>query len=148
MNLSKIKEIEWRKVSEVHWQVILNRAEKYNAFTLPMYEQLTAILEEGARDEQLLLLSLTGKGRFFSSGADLTAPLHILVSLSPTSKCSVSGDSTQDWLEGTILGESLRAPSPSEKTFHTSGSFGLKFSGMSDPGEKRFWERFPLYRSY
>ena len=29
-------------------------------------------------------------------------------------------------------------PPPSEIFFHTPGPFGLKFSGMSDPGEKRF----------
>ncbi len=29
-------------------------------------------------------------------------------------------------------------PPPSQNISHTLGPFGLKFSGMSDPGEKRF----------
>ncbi len=30
-------------------------------------------------------------------------------------------------------------PPPSQNISDTLGPFGLKFSGMSDPGEKRFW---------
>lgn len=81
MNLSKINEIEWRKLSPAHWQVTFNRAEKYNAFTLPMYEEIIDILDQGKEDEQLVLVTFTGKGKFFSSGADLTGPLQMLVSL-------------------------------------------------------------------
>jgi enoyl-CoA hydratase/carnithine racemase len=80
MNLSKINEIEWRKFSPTHWQVTFNRPEKYNAITLPMYQELIDILDEGKRDEQLVVISFTGKGKFYSAGADLTGPLQMLVS--------------------------------------------------------------------
>jgi len=36
-----------------------------------MYERIIQIFDEATIDKQLLLLSLTGKGKFYSAGTDL-----------------------------------------------------------------------------
>lgn len=36
-----------------------------------MYERLIEILDQAAADKQLVLLSMTGSGKFYSSGTDL-----------------------------------------------------------------------------
>jgi enoyl-CoA hydratase/carnithine racemase len=64
--------IELIKKSPSHWELIFNRPEKYNAITGDMYEFITEILEEATNDEELILISITGKGKYFSSGADLS----------------------------------------------------------------------------
>lgn len=63
--------IELLKKSPAHWEIVLNRPEKYNAITQPMYEKIIEILEQGAQDKQLVLLTFTGKGKFYSAGTDL-----------------------------------------------------------------------------
>jgi enoyl-CoA hydratase/carnithine racemase len=63
--------IELIKKSSLHWELILNRPEKYNAITQPMYNRIIQILDEAAQDKQLVLLSFTGKGKFYSAGTDL-----------------------------------------------------------------------------
>jgi len=65
--------IELIKKSPSHWELIFNRPDKYNAISNDMYESVTQILDEAANDEQLVLLSITGKGKFYSSGTDLSA---------------------------------------------------------------------------
>ncbi len=72
--------IELIKKSSSHWELILNRPEKYNAITSDMYERITEILDQAANDEQLVLLSITGKGKFYSSGTDLSDPAKSFVS--------------------------------------------------------------------
>ncbi|UJR29818.1 hypothetical protein I4U23_017361 [Adineta vaga] len=59
------------KKSSAHWELVLNRPEKYNAITQPMYERYIEILDQAAQDKQLVLLSITAKGKFYSSGTDL-----------------------------------------------------------------------------
>ncbi|CAF0961861.1 unnamed protein product [Didymodactylos carnosus] len=59
------------KKSARHWEIVLNRQEKFNAITRPMYERLIQIFSEAEKDEQLVLISLVGRGRFYSSGTDL-----------------------------------------------------------------------------
>lgn len=80
---SKIKsstnDIELIKKSSLHWEIILNRPNKYNAITNDMYDCLTKIFNEAANDKNLILLSLTGKGVYYSSGTDLTNALKLLV---------------------------------------------------------------------
>jgi enoyl-CoA hydratase/carnithine racemase len=46
-----------------------------------MYEDITQILDEASKDEQLVLLSITGKGKFYSSGTDLSDPAKSFVCL-------------------------------------------------------------------
>jgi enoyl-CoA hydratase/carnithine racemase len=36
-----------------------------------MYEKIIQILDQAAQDKQLVLLSITGKGKFYSAGTDL-----------------------------------------------------------------------------
>jgi len=36
-----------------------------------MYERIIQILDQAAQDKQLVLLSITGKGKFYSAGTDL-----------------------------------------------------------------------------
>jgi len=36
-----------------------------------MYERIIQILDQAAQDKQLVLLSMTGKGKFYSAGTDL-----------------------------------------------------------------------------
>jgi enoyl-CoA hydratase/carnithine racemase len=36
-----------------------------------MYERIIQILDQAGQDKQLVLLSFTGKGKFYSSGTDL-----------------------------------------------------------------------------
>jgi 2-(1,2-epoxy-1,2-dihydrophenyl)acetyl-CoA isomerase len=52
--------------------ITLNRPEKLNAFTVGVHEALQAALEE-ARDPGVRAVVLTGAGRGFSAGQDLTA---------------------------------------------------------------------------
>jgi len=68
---SNSEDIQLIKKSPLHWEIVLNRPEKYNAITRPMYERIIQILDQAAQDKQLVLLSMTGKGKFYSSGTDL-----------------------------------------------------------------------------
>ncbi|CAF1013765.1 unnamed protein product [Adineta steineri] len=63
--------IQLLKKSEAHWELVLNRPEKYNAITQPMYERIIQILDEAAQDKQVVLLSIAARGPFYSSGTDL-----------------------------------------------------------------------------
>lgn len=71
--------IELIKISPSHWEIVLNRPEKYNALTSQMYESITHILHEAENDANLVLLSMTGKGKYYSSGTDLADPSKALV---------------------------------------------------------------------
>jgi peroxisomal 3,2-trans-enoyl-CoA isomerase len=75
-----MENLELIKKSPLHWELILNRPDKYNALTSDMYEGITQILDQAANDEQLVLLSLTGKGKFYSSGTDLSDPAKAFLS--------------------------------------------------------------------
>jgi peroxisomal 3,2-trans-enoyl-CoA isomerase len=68
---SNNEHIELIKKSAQHWEIVLNRPEKYNAITRPMYERLISIMDQAAEDKELTLISITGKGKFYSSGTDL-----------------------------------------------------------------------------
>ena len=68
---SSSEHIELIKKSAQHWEIVLNRPEKYNAITTPMYDRLIEIIDQATEDKQLTLISLTGKGKFYSSGTDL-----------------------------------------------------------------------------
>ena len=52
--------------------ITLNRPDKLNAFTRTLHEELHAALEE-ARDPEVRAVVITGAGRGFSAGQDLTA---------------------------------------------------------------------------
>src|ERR1700686_4165630 len=54
-------------------QVTLNRPERLNALTVEMAAALSAALDEAAADANCRALLLTGAGRGFCAGQDLTA---------------------------------------------------------------------------
>jgi len=68
---SSAEHIQLLKKSPAHWEIALNRPEKYNAITQPMYEKIIEILDQAAQDKQLVLLTFTGRGKFYSAGTDL-----------------------------------------------------------------------------
>ncbi|CAF1196352.1 unnamed protein product [Adineta steineri] len=80
MNKTSCKYIELIKKSPLHWELVLNRPDKYNAINSDMYDNITQILNQANKDEQLILLSITGKGKFYSSGTDLTDPAKSFLS--------------------------------------------------------------------
>lgn len=53
----------------------LNQPERLNAFTARMHAELRAALDEAGADETVKVVVLTGTGRAFSSGQDLTEDL-------------------------------------------------------------------------
>ena len=61
------------KKNPLHWEIVFNRPEKLNAITNDMYERVTQIVNEASNDEQLVLLTITGNGKFYSAGTDLAA---------------------------------------------------------------------------
>jgi peroxisomal 3,2-trans-enoyl-CoA isomerase len=76
---SKSEHIMLIKKSPLHWEMIFNRPDKYNAITLEMYKRIIEIFDEASEDEQLVLLSVTGNGKFYSSGTDLADPAKMFV---------------------------------------------------------------------
>jgi len=56
-----------------YWQITLNRPDRLNALTIEMGAALLAALEEAEADESCRALLLTGAGRGFCAGQDLTA---------------------------------------------------------------------------
>ncbi|MGZ5377954.1 MAG: enoyl-CoA hydratase-related protein [Mycobacterium sp.] len=59
-----------RKRSALH--ILLNRPEKLNAVDTPMLNELAAAFGEAAQDDSVHAVLLTGAGRAFCSGGDLT----------------------------------------------------------------------------
>ncbi|MGZ8747080.1 MAG: enoyl-CoA hydratase-related protein [Mycobacterium sp.] len=59
-----------RKGSALH--ILLNRPEKLNAVDTPMLSELAAAFGEAAQDDSVRAVLLTGAGRAFCSGGDLT----------------------------------------------------------------------------
>jgi enoyl-CoA hydratase/carnithine racemase len=74
------EQVKLIKKSPLHWEIVFNRPEKYNAVTTEMYERITQILNQASKDEQLVLLTITGNGKFYSSGTDLSDPAKSFVS--------------------------------------------------------------------
>ena len=63
--------IESREKGNVFW-IVLNRPEKANAINHTMWRGLAAKLDEGAKSHDSRVIALTGSGRFFSAGEDIT----------------------------------------------------------------------------
>ncbi len=68
----KKKTIIVRIEPPVAW-IVLNRPEKLNAITLEMLKEISETLDELEEDERIRVVVLTGAGRAFSAGADVTA---------------------------------------------------------------------------
>ena len=52
--------------------ITLNRPEKFNAFNNQMYNEVLEDLNTAADDDSTVIAAITGAGRYFSSGNDLT----------------------------------------------------------------------------
>lgn len=73
--------IQLIKRNSFHWEILLNRPEKYNAINNDMYQCLTDVLHQAANDPELVLLTITGNGKFYSAGTDLSEPMKAFVNL-------------------------------------------------------------------
>ena len=51
--------------------VRLNRAEKMNALSIPMFEEITRVGKELAHNKEIRAIVLSGEGRGFCAGLDL-----------------------------------------------------------------------------
>jgi 2-(1,2-epoxy-1,2-dihydrophenyl)acetyl-CoA isomerase len=65
------EQITYRREDGVAW-VTLDRPEKLNALTGAMSDELSEVFEEAARDDETRCVALTGEGRGFCAGQDLT----------------------------------------------------------------------------
>ena len=63
-------QVESKEDKSVFW-VIINRPEKANAIDQGMWKQLAEKLDEGALADSARVIALTGKGKYFSAGADM-----------------------------------------------------------------------------
>lgn len=57
-------------------RIILNRPEKYNAFSLPMIKKWAEALEDAQKDSTIRVIVLTARGKAFCSGGDTEAMLR------------------------------------------------------------------------
>lgn len=57
-------------------KVVLNKPAKKNALSPQMYKELTMLLNESAKNNEVLIFALTANGDFFSSGNDITASME------------------------------------------------------------------------
>ena len=53
--------------------ITLNRPDKLNAFTATMREAMVACLDRADRDDSVRVVIVTGSGRGFCAGADMSA---------------------------------------------------------------------------
>ncbi|MFY4777317.1 enoyl-CoA hydratase-related protein [Metabacillus sp. RGM 3146] len=68
--------IKFEQKNGIAW-LTLNRPEKYNAFTEQMNEEITDALKITANDENIRCLVITGEGKAFSSGEDLSGIVEV-----------------------------------------------------------------------
>src|SRR5680860_1540224 len=53
--------------------IILNRPEKYNAFSLPMIQKWAEALQDAQEDQAIRVIVVTAKGKAFCAGGDIDA---------------------------------------------------------------------------
>lgn len=71
------------EVSDGVARLILNRPEKLNSMNVPLLEESRAAIAEAEQDPEARVLVITGSGRGFCSGADLSARGESSAGLSP-----------------------------------------------------------------
>ena len=72
MDITALKTIRY-EVSEGIATLTLNRPEKLNAFTAQMRDEMIAVFDETDRDDAVRAVIVTGAGRAFCAGADLSS---------------------------------------------------------------------------
>ncbi|PSR63359.1 enoyl-CoA hydratase [Nocardia nova] len=70
--LSDMADIRW-EISDSIATITLDRPQQLNAFTTAMGEELIAALDDFDRDDRVRAIIVTGAGRAFCAGADLSA---------------------------------------------------------------------------
>jgi enoyl-CoA hydratase/3-hydroxyacyl-CoA dehydrogenase len=68
----RLKTITVRKENRIAW-IVLNRPERLNAISPEMIDEISRTIEELETDESVRVIVITGSGRAFSAGADITA---------------------------------------------------------------------------
>jgi len=69
--VSPEEEVQYRKEGRVAI-ITLNRPQKLNALNQPLYYRISCLLRDIAEDPTVSVTVITGEGRFFSAGADVT----------------------------------------------------------------------------
>ena len=72
----KLSTILVRLEPPIAW-IVLNRPERLNAINIDMLKELSSVLDSLEEDERIRVLILTGAGRAFSAGADVTGFMGI-----------------------------------------------------------------------
>lgn len=55
-------------------QITINRPDRYNSLTLPMFEEMNQIWADVERDDQTRVVVITGAGKAFCTGMDVAQP--------------------------------------------------------------------------
>lgn len=89
MDTHDYRTIDWTLADDGILTVTLNRADKLNAFTVRMAEELIDAFNRASDDDAVRAIVVTGAGRAFCAGMDLSDPTHANVfglneSLRPT----------------------------------------------------------------
>ncbi len=69
-------------------RIVLARPAKKNALTFEVYRELVRFFEDARRDPKLKVVVLTGTGKGFCTGADLSGPRRPPASRGPTGRGS------------------------------------------------------------
>lgn len=126
--------------------VTLNRPEKANALTSGMLHDLVEIVREGATNQHVSTLILTGTGKVFSAGADLdeiratdlaTSPLwenlSTAIAETPVPTIAAMNGSLAGGAMGMALACDMRIAVPSARFFYPVMKLGV-LPQPSDPG--------------
>lgn len=93
--MSAFKDIEYEVSDRVAF-VRLNRPDKLNAMTLPMQRELSQALWEADHDQNVAVVILSGNGRSFSAGYDLTGSDRFNDPVSPVTSGTPRGAKSFD----------------------------------------------------
>lgn len=95
-------------------RVTLNRPEKLNALTPPMSFRLAAVLQAAARDPQVRCVLITGAGRAFCAGGDVTQ----FLANDPSDPVAARSSGHPAWSGAEYLADRLRERMQSSLLLH------------------------------
>ncbi|MEM1515068.1 MAG: enoyl-CoA hydratase/isomerase family protein [Candidatus Bathyarchaeia archaeon] len=67
----EFKTIKYEKANGIAW-ITLNRPHVLNAMNMQMYKELVAAIDDAEKDNEVRVVVITGEGRAFCSGADIS----------------------------------------------------------------------------
>ncbi|GAB1866865.1 Peroxisomal 3,2-trans-enoyl-CoA isomerase [Camponotus japonicus] len=79
-------------------KVVLNKPAKKNAISIPMYKELTILLNESANNNKVLIFALTANGDFFSSGNDMSTMMDVTPAIIENANSTV-----KDFIDAVIM---------------------------------------------